>query len=302
LKIYDLIIIGAGPAGLTAAIYAARKGMDFLVLSDNIGGQTLWSADIENYIGYQFISGADLVEKFREHVNSYKIQLKDSERVSGVFPGKEYIKVVAHNNEYRSKTAIIATGRIPRKLGVSGEEKYLGRGVSYCATCDGPLFRNRKIAVVGGGNSGLDAVLGLEKNADSIYLIESSAELEADPVVVRKAASSGKVTIYRNANVTEIYGDEFVRGIKVRSKESLLDIGVEGVFVEIGTRPVSEIVESAAKNDKNEIIVDCSCRTNIEGIFAAGDVTDVIAKQIIVACGEGAKAALASFAYLSRKG
>ena len=298
---YDLIIIGAGPAGITAGVYGARKRMNFLIISRDIGGQTSWSGDIENYIGYQFITGPELVTKFREHLEKFNVGLKVEEEVKLVRREGSAINITSDKGEYEARTVIIASGRKPRMLGAEGEMKYMNRGVTYCATCDGPLFAGMDVAVVGGGNAGLDAVLQLINIANKISVIEIAPTIKADPIMVEKAKASGKVTFYTQSKVETVYGDTFVKGIKVRREGELFELPVQGVFVEIGSMPVSHIVPDVKKNEFKEIIVDPKCRTNIEGIFAAGDVTDVPAKQIIVACGEGSKALLAAFEYLNTR-
>lgn len=298
---YDLIILGAGPAGITAAVYAARKKMNFLVISKDVGGQTLLSADIENYTGYQFITGPELVGKFSEHLKQFNVELKETEEVKLVRKEEELIKVETVKTEYLAKAVILTTGRIPRKLGVEGEEEFRGKGVTYCATCDGPLFAGRDVAVIGGGNSALDAVLQLLKIANKIYLIDVTSELRADPVMVEKARADDKVVIYSNSKVEKIYGAKFVEGIKLSVGEKKETLSVGGVFIEIGSIPAADYIKDVKKNEMDEIVVNCQCQTSIPGIFAAGDVTSVYAKQIIVACGEGAKAALASFEYLSKR-
>lgn len=297
---YDLIVIGAGPAGITASVYAARKKMNFLVVTKDVGGQMVLSADIENYIGYQFITGMELTRKFREHMEQFKVELKEQEIVNLVEKEDGDIRVLTDKGEYKTKTVVVASGRTPLKLGAEGEEEFSNRGVSYCATCDAPLFADMNVAVIGGGNSGLDAVLQLMKIAKKIYLIDIAAKLRADPVMVEKARSSDKVVIYNNTTVKQIYGGNFVQGIKIDRKGVIEDLAVEGVFVEIGSIPASDFVKDVMKNEFGEILVNCRCETNIPGIFAAGDVTDVQGKQIIVAGGEGAKAALSAFEYLSK--
>lgn len=296
---YDLIIAGAGPAGITAGVYAARKRMNFLILTKDVGGQAGWSGDVENYIGYQFISGPELVEKFREHLQKFKVELKETEPATLIKRENDIIYTQTDQGMYESKTVIVASGRNPRKLGAEGEEKYRNRGVTYCATCDGPLFADKNVAVVGGGNSGFDAVLQLVKIANQIHVVEISPEIRADSIMVEKAMESGRVTIHTGTSVKSFYGDMFVKGIKLEKQGNEIDLPVEGVFIEIGSVPVSSIVKDVKANPFGEIIVDCKCRTNIPGIFAAGDVTDVPAKQIIVACGEGCKALLGAFEYLS---
>ncbi|MFC2061204.1 NAD(P)/FAD-dependent oxidoreductase [Elusimicrobiota bacterium] len=296
-----MIILGAGPAGITAAVYAARKRMNFLIISKDVGGQTILSADIENYTGYQFVTGPELIQKFRDHLEQFDVNLKEGEKIILVEKENELINIKTDKGDYQAKSVILATGRVPRKLGVEGESEFKGKGVTYCATCDGPLFAERAVAVIGGGNSALDAVLQLDKIANSIYLIDIAPELRADPIMVEKAQASQKVTIYNNTKVIKITGSKFVEGISISSGGKEEELPVGGIFIEVGSVPASDYISGVKKNEMDEVLVNCQSMTSIEGVFAAGDVTDVYAKQIIVACGEGAKASLAGFDYLSKR-
>jgi len=296
----DLIIIGAGPAGITAAVYAARKKMDLLVISKDLGGQTAWSGDIENYTGYQFVTGPELVAKFEEHMKKNNIALKENEDVIGIEKKKDKVFVKTDKGEYEAKTVIIASGKRSMELGVPGEEEFKNKGLTYCATCDGPLFSEKDVAVIGGGNSALDAALQLIKIANHVYIINIVKELTGDPVEQDKLKNSKNVTIMNEAQVTAVLGDKFVNAIKIKTKDSEKEIPVQGVFVEIGLIPNSGFAKGIDKNEKQEIKVDSYNHTNIPGVFAAGDVTDVPEKQIIIAAGEGAKATLGVFRYLSR--
>jgi len=297
---YDLIIIGAGPAGITATVYAARKKMNFLVISGDIGGQAAWSGDIENYTGYQFITGPELTSKFEEHMRKYGVAMREGENVIDLKKIDDRIVIRTDKGQYESKTAIIASGKRSRELSVPGEKEFKNRGLTYCATCDGPLFAGKDVAVIGGGNSALDAVLQLMNIARRIYLINIVPHLTGDPVMIEKAHESDAVTVMNNAKVLEITGDGMVSGIKVRCEGEEKALSVEGVFVEIGLIPNSHFALSLDKNALGEIKVDCHNRTNIPGIFAAGDVTDVPEKQIIIAAGEGSKASLSAFKYLNQ--
>jgi len=275
--------------------------MDFLVITKDIGGQAILTADIENYTGYQFITGAELAQKFREHMDQFDVRVNEMETASLLKVDESGLLLETDRAEYRSKTVVVAAGRKPRRLGVEGENEFRNRGVTYCATCDGPLFADRDVAVIGGGNGALDAVLQLIKIARRIYLIDRASKMRADPIMVEKARESDKVVFYSDATVKKIYGKEFVEGIEIVREDEIKDLPVGGVFVEIGSVPVSEFVKDASKNEVGEIIVNCMCETSLLGVFAAGDVTNVYAKQIVVACGEGAKAALAAFDYLSKR-
>ncbi|MFA4982429.1 MAG: FAD-dependent oxidoreductase [Candidatus Omnitrophota bacterium] len=297
---YDLIIIGAGPAGITAAVYAARKRLNFLVITQDIGGQAAWSGDIENYTGYQFITGPDLAAKFEEHMRKYKIDVKEGEEALEADRIGSAVVVRTNKGKYEAKTLIIASGKVSKELGVPGEKEFKNKGLTYCATCDGPLFAGKDVAVIGGGNSALDASLQLIKIAKKVYLIDINPSLGGDAVMRDKVEKSNVVTIMNKTVVTTIVGDKMVTGVKVISdgKEDLL--AVQGIFVEIGLIPNSNFANDVKKNQYGEIVVNCKNETNIQGVFAAGDVTDVPEKQIVIAAGEGSKAALSAFKYLNQ--
>lgn len=296
----DLIIIGAGPAGITAAVYAARKKMTVLVISKDIGGQAAWSGDIENYTGYQFITGPQLASKFQEHMRKFDIQLKDNETVIELKKTENKIYVNTDAGAYESQTAIVASGKRSRELNVLGEKEFKNKGLTYCATCDGPLFVDKDVAVIGGGNSALDAALQLMRIARQVYIINITEKLTGDPLMQEKLNQAKNVSVLNNRQVTAVLGDKFVSGIKIKKDGQEKVIPVQGIFVEIGLMPNSEFAEGLEKNQFGEIKVNCYNETNLPGIFAAGDVTDVPEKQIIIAAGEGAKAALTAFRYLMR--
>lgn len=297
--LYDLIVAGAGPAGITAAVYAARKRMKLLVLTGDVGGQAAWSGDIENYTGYQFITGPELVSKFEEHMRKYSIDFHEGEMVTGIEKSGDIIKVKTRNGEYRTRTAIIASGKVSRELGVSGEKEFKNRGVTYCATCDGPIFSGKDVAVIGGGNSALDASLQMIKIAKMVYIINNTEQLGGDAVMREKVQGAPNVRIINSAKVTAVTGDKMVSAINVRTKSGEETIPVEGIFVEIGLAANSSFAGPVEKNEHGEIKVNCKNETNVPGIFAAGDVTDVSEKQIIIAAGEGSKAALSAFKYIN---
>jgi alkyl hydroperoxide reductase subunit AhpF len=270
------------------------------VLTTNIGGQVTYVSQVENYTGFQYITGEELAAKFYEHLKYYGFDVK-LEEVKQIEPGNDLFNVKTAYANYLSKTVIVATGRRPRELNVPGEREFKNRGVTYCATCDAPLFEGMDVAVVGGGNAGLEAVLQLMKIASKIYLIEIMPHLKADPILVEKATASEKVEVWTKTKVLEIIGEKTVNEIRVQRNGEVKVLPVQGVFVEIGSIPNSEIVDFVEKNQWGEIIVNCACETSFPGLFAAGDVTNVPEKQIIIAAGEGCKAALSAFRYLSRK-
>lgn len=300
-KIYDLVIIGAGPAGITAAVYAARKKMDSLVITKDIGGQASLSGDIQNYTGYQFITGPELAIKFEEHMRKFNFEIKENEEVKELISKKSTFLVKTDKDNYQAKTIIVASGKRSRELGVTGEREFKNKGLTYCATCDGPLFAGRDVAVIGGGNSALDAALQLIKIANKIYVINITDNLTGDGIMQEKIRADKKVFIFNNSRVKEILGDSFVQAIKIEEDKEEKVLDVQGIFVEIGLIPNSDFASYLEKNERKEIIVNQRNETNIPGIFAAGDVTNVPEKQIIIAAGEGAKAVLSTFRYLSTR-
>jgi alkyl hydroperoxide reductase subunit F len=302
---YGLIIIGAGPAGMTAAVYAARKRINTLLISGNVGGQGLTSWLVENYMGYQFIEGRELMRKFEEQVKQFPADIKIEigrrvERLSRMDRGFE---VKTDTGEtHQAKAVIFATGKRPRELDVHGEKELLGRGVTYCATCDGPLFAGMKVAVIGGGNSALEAADDMVKVADHVYLV-SLTPLTSDQILIDKVKAADNLTMFLEHEVMEIKGGKFVEGVKVRDlkskQEKELEVG--GVLIEIGLIPNSDLIkEVVTLNSLGEIEVSCANETGVPGLFAAGDVTNTPEKQIVVAAGEGAKAALQAHRYLQR--
>jgi len=300
---YDVIIVGAGPSGMTAAVYTARKKLDILLLSKDVGGQTNWTNSIENYMGYQFIEGPDLIEKFEAQVKQFPIDLKVGDGVVSISRLDRGFAVLTESGQtYQGKTAIVASGKRPRSLNVPGEERFRGKGVSYCSICDAPLFEGMKVAVVGGGNSALEAVDDLIKIGEHVYLI-SLTPLTGDQVLIDKVKKASNLTIYTEHETLSMSGDNFVSAIKIKDLKTngVKELDVKGIFVEIGLIPNSDLVKGVVPfNGSGEIEVNCICETGVPGLFAAGDVTNTPEKQIIIAAGEGAKAALRAHRYLQR--
>ncbi len=301
MAVFDVIIAGAGPAGITAAIYAARKKSTLLVITMDIGGQTLWSGDVENYTGYQLIPGSGLVKKFESHLRQFPVNLRESEEIRSVEPAGNTFKATSDKSAYEARSVIIATGAKSRQLNVPGEERLKNRGVQYCAVCDAPLFPGKDVAVIGGGNSAIEAAVQLTRIASRVYIINNTPRTHGDQMLYESISSAGNAEFHNGTEVREIHGENFVDGITVEKKGRQSLIPVQGVFVEIGLVPNSGIIEKAQKNDKNEIIVNCVNETSMPGVFAAGDVTNVPEKQIIIAAGEGAKAALSACRYADRQ-
>jgi len=296
---YDLIIIGAGPAGITAAIYAARKGMRFMIIAREVGGQLINNSIVDNYTGYQEISGAELISKFEEHLKEFNFTFNN--KVSKIISNNGIFSVESNGEKFESRTLIISTGAVPRQLNVKGEKEYLNKGVTYCATCDGPLFRGKDIAVAGGGNSALETVIQMASIAEKIYIIDIAAELLGDPILLDKIRSNPKIEIFSSAEIIEISGSRFVEKLELRQQGEKKFIDIQGVFINIGYMPQNSLVKGLVKlNSKNEIITDKNKHTSTAGIFAAGDCTDSTYKQIITSAGEGAIAALSAFKYLAK--
>jgi alkyl hydroperoxide reductase subunit F len=302
---YDLIIVGGGPGAITAGIYAARRKIKTLLIARDWNGQMNWTNVIENYPGYQSITGPELIKKFVAHLEKYKgeeFEIKKGLEVKEIEPVNDaLVKVKADDQVFQSKTLLISTGRRYRKLGVPGEEEFANKGVSYCPVCDGPMFQGKEVAVVGGGNAGVETVIDLLKYATKIYLLGGSGQLNCDECFKERIAKEPKVTVILRAKVKEIKGEQFVTGLVYLDKESGQEknISVGGVFVEIGTVPNSFLAENVLElNEEGEIKIDSRNRTSRPNLFAAGDVTDVSHKQIVIAIGEGAKALLNAKEYL----
>jgi len=297
---YDLVIVGGGPAGISAAIYAARKRMEFLLVTEVVGGQVLTSGEIENFLGYSEIDGIQLVERMLEHMNRFGVEpLLD--RVVELKRGEGgFILKTMSGRELSSKTVLLCTGSEHRRLNVPGEREYTGRGVSYCYVCDAPFFKDARVLVVGGGNAGFEAAQQLINYAREVYIAEITDTLRADEILREKVLPSPKVKLLLRHRVREILGDgSKVIGALVEDLNSskVYELPVDGVFVEVGLAPKTELASQLGVllNDRNEIVVDCNNRTSERGVYAAGDCTSIFAKQIITAAGEGAKALLSIY-------
>lgn len=305
-KIYDLAIVGGGPAAHSAALYARRKELEAVMVAKEEGGQLLYSSEIDNYLGVQDVGAFELVKKFRNHVDKYDAEKLEDE-VTKINKNDELFELDTKKHDtIQAKTVVVATGAKWRKLNVPGEEELTGKGLSYCTTCDGPLFADADVAVIGGGNSAFEGIIDMLPIANRIVNVDVAPEPIADPVLQRHVQNSEHLETleleqYYGHEILEVLGDGMVEGLRIKDKESgeEKEIEVEGIFVEIGLISNSTLVEDLVElNDAGEIIVDCGSRTNIDGLFAAGDVTSVPEKQIVIASGEGAKAALAAYRYL----
>ncbi|WP_196298810.1 alkyl hydroperoxide reductase subunit F, partial [Stutzerimonas stutzeri] len=304
---FDVLVVGGGPAGAAAAIYAARKGIRTGVAAERFGGQVLDTMAIENFISVKETEGPKLARALEEHVREYEVDIMNLQRASQLIPaGEDGLHRVRFDNggELKAKTLILATGARWREMNVPGEQEYRGRGVAYCPHCDGPLFKGKRVAVIGGGNSGVEAAIDLAGIVAHVTLLEFGEDLRADAVLQRKLNSLPNVRVLKMAQTTEVKGDgQKVTGLvyKDRTNDEVHNVELEGIFVQIGLLPNSEWLKGTLELSRfGEIIVDAKGQTSVPGVFAAGDVTTVPYKQIVIAVGEGAKASLSAFDHLIR--
>ncbi len=302
--VFDLLVVGGGPAGASAAIYSARKGIRTGVVADRFGGQVLDTLGIENFISVKETEGPKLVSALEQHVKAYDVDVMNLQRASALIPG-ELIEVQLESGaSLKAKSVVIATGARWRELNVPGEQEYRNKGVAYCPHCDGPLFKGKRVAVVGGGNSGVEAAIDLAGIVGHVTLLEFDVKLRADEVLQRKLRSLPNVTVITHAQTTEVTGDgSKVNGLRYMDRQSGASntIELEGIFVQIGLLPNTDWLKGTVALSKHgEIEIDARGQTSVPGVFAAGDVTTVPYKQIIIAMGEGSKAALSAFDHLIR--
>ncbi|OZY39924.1 alkyl hydroperoxide reductase subunit F [Pseudomonas fragi] len=304
---FDVLVIGGGPAGAAAAIYAARKGIRTGVAAERFGGQVLDTMAIENFISVQETEGPKLATALEEHVKQYDVDIMNLQRADKLIagkPGELHEVKFASGASLKAKTVILATGARWREMNVPGEQEYRSRGVAYCPHCDGPLFKGKRVAVIGGGNSGVEAAIDLAGIVAHVTLLEFDTKLRADAVLQRKLHSLPNVTVITNAQTTEVTGDgQKVNGLRYKDRQSgeTHTVELEGIFVQIGLLPNTDWLKGTVElTPRGEIVVDARGETSIPGIFAAGDVTTVPYKQIVIAVGEGAKASLSAFDHLIR--
>ncbi len=298
---YDTIIIGAGPAGMTAAIFAARRKLKTLIIGQQIGGQMIWASTFENIPGFKSISSIDFISKMQDQVKSLKVEIKNVPVKKINKDDQGVYNIFTESESYQGKTLIIAMGLSPKHLNVPGEEEFIGKGVSYCANCDGPLYKNKIIAVNGGGNAALDAAEVLSKIAKQVYLIYRGDKLRGFEILVNKVKEKSNIKIIFNSVITEIAGTNKLEKVKLFNDQAKQDeeLMIDGLFIEIGHEAQTDLVADLVKRDeKNQILIDQDGRTSQVGIFAAGDVTQNEYKQIIISCGQGAVAALNAYKYL----
>jgi len=309
--LYDLIIVGGGPAGITAGIYAGRQRLKTLLLAKSFGGQmTKKATEVCNYPGFGRISGFDLIEKFTEHLKSetaVEIKMSEVSKISKGLKGypNNFIITTSDKEKFLSRSVIIATGSDPRPLEAEGEKEFIGRGVSYCVTCDGPVFKNKIVAVVGGGDAGFEAALFMTNYAKKVYILEFGSQAKADQINQEQAEKSSKIEIIFNASVRKIKGEKMVSSLiyedLISKKEK--ELKLEGIFIEIGYQPATSMAKGLVDfNERDEIIVEPeTLQTKTPGFFAAGDCNQGKYKQIVTAAGEGCKAALSAYEYVKNQ-
>ncbi len=299
---FDLIIIGGSAAATTAGIYAARRGLNFKIITKDFGGEVATSGEIGNWPGIPETDGITLTNQFKEHLKFYNVIPDEGIEVIQVIKKEDgtFLVKTKGGQNYQAKVVIVATGVHPRELNIPGEKEFRNKGVSYCTVCDGPLFSGKTTAVVGGGNSALEAGLMLADISLKVYIINKNPKFQGDDMLINKLTDKKNVEIIYNANTTQIMGEQFVTGLKYE-KDGQHEIKVDGIFVHIGMVPNSYIVSAdVKKNDSGEIVVSKNCETNVPGLYAAGDVTDVSFNQIVIAAGQGCIATLSAVQYLNK--
>ncbi len=300
----ELIIVGGGAAGITAGIYSARKFINTTLIAKDFTGQIGASAWIENYTGFKKISGLDLIKNFQEHLKMFEIEIKPFENVERIIKIKNGFKTITDESEYEASSLIIATGREPKKLNVENEDKFLGKGLSYCVTCDETGFKNKIVAVIGGGNAGAEAAIELSRFCAKVILLECLNNLSADKILQLEMKNNRRIKIITSADIKSFDGKNNLEAIIYYDKKNkkTRKISVDGCFVEIGANPNTKFIKNFVNlNKKGEIVVNSvTLETNIKGVFAAGDVTNIRDKQIIIATGEGAKAVFSVYEHLKK--
>ena len=301
---YDVIILGSGPAGLSAAVYASRAGLSFAVIEkDYMGtGQIAYTEQVDNYLGYYSIDGFSLGEKFREHAEALGTEFIEGEVTELSRTDSGWKVALSDGNNFEAKTVIYALGASPKKLGIAGEEEFAGRGVSYCALCDGAFFEGKTVTVIGGGDTALSDALYLSKTAEKVYVVHRRNKFRANASLVKKAEEAANIEFVLEAVPTEIIGAESVTGIKYTRNGTEKTLGTDGVFAAVGSLPNTSLLKGTADLDeRGYVIADESCITSAEGLFAAGDVRTKAVRQVITAAADGANAAVSALNCINNK-
>ena len=304
-NVFDCLILGGGPAGMSGALYCSRAGLNCAIVdSSALGGAPANYCEIENYLGFNRIEGAELCERFEEHINNFNVEKFPFEEIENVDFNSDTKKIITQDKELLAKTIIIATGAKPKKLNVKGETEFTGRGVSYCAVCDGAFYKNKTVAVVGGGNSALEEAQYLTRFADIVYLIHRRKEFRADKIIQKRVFENKKIKLVLDFVVDEITGDNKVREIKVKNIQTneIQTLQLDGIFPYIGLEPNSELFNNKLKQDENGfIITDNTMQTSIPGVYAIGDIRNTPLRQVITAVSDGAIAGVMVSRYLMEK-
>jgi len=298
----DLIIVGGSMAGVTAAVYAARSGLNVMLITDSFGGQLMLTEKIENFPGFKSIPAVELAMKLREQLNNYKeIEVLEGPKVNVIEKtGNNFLVKTDSKKEFESKTVIIATGKRPRKLKVKGAKELEHKGIHYCAVCDGPLYKDQEVVVIGGGYSGTEEALYLSGITKKVFVLENSSELRGEEITLKQVKKKKNIELIFNSELTEVLGKKTVEGIKFKSNGKEKSLFVKAVFVNIGELPNSDLVDLVEKNDRNEIIINSRNESSVGGLFAAGDVTNIPLHQLVIAASEGCKAAIYVNEYLKK--
>lgn len=303
-NLYDVIIIGSGPAGMTAGIYAVRREMKTLIIGKELGGQLIWANEIENYPGFESIKSFELIDRIKSQASNFGVEFKNDEvkKITKLPDGNFLLQ--AGTEEFQAKTVIVTMGLSPRRLAVPGEVELNGRGVSYCANCDGPFYKGKKVAIIGGGNSALDAAEFMSKIASKVYLVHRRSEFKAFDVLVKEVKNRANIEILYDRETLKIDGEDKVETLQLRNlkDETESEIEVDGVFIEIGRIASTDLVGDLVERDKSsQIIANANMATKTDGLFAAGDVVSCEFKQIPIAMGQATIAALSAYQYLQMK-
>ena len=300
---YDTIIIGMGPAGITAGIYAKRAGLNFIILKDmySLDSQIVNTYEIENYTGFFGLTGQDLYDKFYEHLSHMEVTII-KEKAIEIKKNDNNFKIITKKNEYDTKSIIIATGAVPKKLEVAGEDEFVGRGVSYCATCDGAFYKEKTTAVIGGGDVAVEDAIFLSRICKQVYVVLRRDVFRATDILVKELLSKKNVSVIYNSQVIEIGGKEKVEYVDLKNNEGeTKKINVDGVFVAVGVSPNTEIVKNIVDIENGYVVADESCKSSVDGIYACGDIRKKILRQVITACSDGANAITSINKYLINK-
>lgn len=303
---FDLIVLGGGAAGSSAAVYAARRKVNVRLITGDFGGEIALTGEVENYLGFNKIRGFELAQKMKEQVEYNNVPCDLGFLATKIKKIKDGFEVTAKDingeeKKYQTKTVIIAAGAHPKHLGIPGEKEFFHKGLTYCALCDAPLFKNKAVAVVGGGNGAISSALMLAQFAAKVYVVIRKPELSGEAVLVERLKKESKIELVNNTEITKIVGEKFVTGLEGKEKgDKKKKLDLQGVFISIGWSPNSDFIDFVKKNERNEIEIDRRAATSVPGVYAAGDVTDAPYKQLILAAGMGATAALSAIDYLNR--